>query len=129
WCREAAPRGRRPAGDDREDAMTNEAKEPAATAPTGDAVEVGTVLEVDDVRVVRQGRALIDGIGLAVQAGEQWALLGPNGAGKSTLLGLCGAQTHPTTGTVHVLGHRLGRVDMRTLRTRIGHVDPRTRID
>lgn len=87
------------------------------------------VLSVADVSVVRQGRALIEGISLDVHAGQQWALLGPNGAGKSTLLALCGARLHPTRGTVHVLGHRLGRVDMRWLRTTIGHVDPRTRIE
>ncbi|SMG13631.1 iron complex transport system ATP-binding protein [Rhodococcus rhodochrous J3] len=87
------------------------------------------VLRLHDVSVVRQGRALVAHVDLDIRAGEQWALLGPNGAGKSTLLALCGAQLHPTTGTVHVLGHRLGRVDMRELRTHIGHVDPRTRID
>lgn len=87
------------------------------------------VLRVDNVSVVRQGRALVEQIGVEVQAGEQWALIGPNGAGKSTLLALCGARLHPTSGTVHVLGHRLGRVDMRELRTHIGHVDPRSRIE
>lgn len=87
------------------------------------------VLSVEDAGVVRQGRALLESVGLEVRAGEQWALLGPNGAGKSTLLGLCGARLHPTTGIVRVLGHRLGRVDMRQLRTHIGHVDPRTRIE
>lgn len=87
------------------------------------------VLRLQDVSVVRQGRALVAHVDLDIRAGQHWALLGPNGAGKSTLLALCGAQAHPTTGTVHVLGHRLGRVDMRELRTHIGHVDPRTRID
>ncbi|MFD4369533.1 ABC transporter ATP-binding protein [Rhodococcus sp. NPDC058521] len=87
------------------------------------------VLAVNDVTVVRQGRALIESISVDVRAGEQWALFGPNGAGKSTLLALCGARLHPTSGTVHVLGHRLGRVDMRSLRTHIGHVDPRSRIE
>ncbi len=87
------------------------------------------VLAVRDVRVMRGGRALIDGVDLTVRSGEQWTVMGPNGAGKSTLLALCGARLHPTSGTVHVLGFRLGRVDMRWLRTRIGHVDPRTRID
>ncbi|MGW0174583.1 ABC transporter ATP-binding protein [Rhodococcus sp. NPDC003322] len=87
------------------------------------------VLSVRDVSVLRQGRALIDSVSVDVRSGEQWTLLGPNGAGKSTLLALCGARLHPTRGTVHVLGHRLGRVDMRWLRTHIGHVDPRSRIE
>jgi iron complex transport system ATP-binding protein len=62
---------------------------------------------------------------LTVAEGEQWALLGPNGAGKTTILGMCGAETHPTTGTVHVLGGQLGKVELQQLRRTIGHVNPR----
>ena len=61
-----------------------------------------------------------------VGAGEQWAVLGPNGAGKSTLLDIAAAVRHPSRGTVHILGQRVGRVDLRDLRERIGHVDMRT---
>ncbi len=82
------------------------------------------VLRVEDVRFVRDRRTLLDDVSLTVRAGEHWALLGANGAGKSTLLGLAGAHRHPTSGQVHVLGHRLGRVDVRDLRAWIGHVDP-----
>jgi len=63
-----------------------------------------------------------------VHAGQHWALLGPNGAGKSTLLALAGAQRHPSRGSVDVLGERLGHVDVRELRKRIGTVDVRLRI-
>ncbi|MGZ8179282.1 ABC transporter ATP-binding protein [Williamsia sp. SKLECPSW1] len=87
------------------------------------------VVETTGVDVVRGGRHLLSDIGLRVHAGEHWALLGPNGAGKSTLLHILGAFGHPTRGTVDVLGARLGRVDMRELRTHIGHVDPRHRLD
>ena len=79
--------------------------------------------------VVRGGRKLLSDVSLTVSPGEHWALLGPNGAGKSTLMTILGARGHPTTGVVDVLGKRLGRVDMRELRTHIGHVDPRWRID
>ncbi|RCV53833.1 ABC transporter ATP-binding protein [Marinitenerispora sediminis] len=82
-------------------------------------------MAVRGVDLVRGGSVLLDGVELAVRPGEHWALLGPNGAGKSTLLGLLGAHRHPTRGEVHVLGHRLGRVDVRELRRHIGHVDPR----
>ena len=85
-------------------------------------------LAVRGVGVVRRGRALLSDVDLVVRPGEHWALLGPNGAGKTTLLTLLGAAGHPTTGTVDVLGHRLGRVDLRELRRRIGHVDPRHRM-
>src|SRR5690606_33855448 len=85
----------------------------------------GTVLDLRQVTFRRGGARILDGVDLLVRPGEHWALLGPNGAGKSTLLGLCGAITHPTSGTVDVLGERLGRVELQRLRRSIGHVDPR----
>ena len=83
------------------------------------------VLRLRDVDFVRQGNQLLSDIAVTVRAGERWALIGSNGAGKSTLLSLCGAEAHPTRGTVEVLGHRLGRVEIRKLRESIGHVNPR----
>ncbi|MDI3404417.1 ABC transporter ATP-binding protein [Streptomyces cavernicola] len=83
------------------------------------------LLRATDVSVVRDGRALLDGVSLTVRAGEHWALLGANGAGKTTLLRLLGALAHPTRGAVELLGHRIGRVDLRELRALVGHVDPR----
>lgn len=83
------------------------------------------VLRLDRVTFRRNGTEILHGIDLQVKRGEHWALLGPNGAGKSTILGFCGAQSHPTSGTVDVLGGRLGRVDLQELRRHIGHVNPR----
>lgn len=51
---------------------------------------------------------------------ERWVVVGANGSGKTSLLRLAGAQTRPATGTVDVLGERLGRTDLRELRRRIG---------
>lgn len=87
------------------------------------------LLDAVDVDVVRSKRYLLRDVSIAVAAGEHWALLGPNGAGKSTLMAILGARSHPTAGHVEVLGNRLGKVDMRELRTHIGHVDPRWQID
>lgn len=67
---------------------------------------------------------LLDTIDWTVADGEHWVLLGPNGAGKTTLLNLAAAFSHPSDGTVEVLGETLGTVDMRTLRERIGTVEP-----
>lgn len=86
------------------------------------------VLELADVTFRRDGKQIIDGISLTVQAGEHWALLGPNGAGKSTLLGFCAAVTFPTSGTVQVLGAQMGHTDLTVLRRSIGHVNPRHRL-
>lgn len=63
-----------------------------------------------------------------VRAGERWALLGPNGAGKSTALSVAGATRHPSSGSAEVLGRRLGRTDLRELRSHIGVVDHALRI-
>src|SRR5262245_51387420 len=86
--------------------------------------EPTAVLRADDVRFVRDRRALLDDVSLTVHEGDHWALLGANGAGKSTLLSILGAYQHPTSGQVDILGHRLGRVDVRDLRAFIGHVNP-----
>ncbi|MET8011660.1 ATP-binding cassette domain-containing protein [Streptomyces sp. NPDC005271] len=83
------------------------------------------VLRAMDVDVVRDGTYLLRSVSLTVRQGEHWALLGANGAGKSTLLGLLGATAHPTRGTVEVLGRTLGQVDLRELRSLVGHVNPR----
>ncbi|MFF2368964.1 ABC transporter ATP-binding protein [Agromyces sp. NPDC058110] len=91
---------------------------------TGAAPDV-PVLRLDEVVFVRDGRTILDRVSLTVEAGEHWALLGPNGAGKSTILGFCGALAHPTSGSVEVLGGRLGRVELQALRREIGHVNPR----
>ena len=67
---------------------------------------------------------LLEGIDWTVEPGEHWVVLGPNGAGKTTLLNLAAAFSHPSEGTVEVLGETLGEVDMRTLRESIGTVEP-----
>jgi iron complex transport system ATP-binding protein len=87
-------------------------------------------IEMRDVRVWRWVAAesrravLLEEIEWTVQPGEHWVVLGPNGAGKTTLLNLAAAVSHPSEGEVWVLGKRLGAVDMRALRERIGTVEP-----
>ena len=71
--------------------------------------------------VVRRGDAtLLDSVDWQVELDERWVVLGPNGAGKTTLLRLAGAELHPTSGVVDVLGERLGSADVFDLRPRIG---------
>ena len=83
-----------------------------------------TVLRLAGVDLVRGDRLLLDRVSVTVRAGEHWALLGPNGAGKSTLLRIMATYAHPTRGEVHILGHRLGRVNVFALRPWIGQVSP-----
>src|SRR5215469_1141288 len=87
------------------------------------------VFEAACVDVVRDSRLLLDQVNVVIRAGEHWALLGPNGAGKSTLLQIMATYGYPSRGHVDVLGHRLGRVDVFTLRPQIGHVSPHHRVE
>lgn len=61
----------------------------------------------------------IDGINLAVRAGEVFGLLGPNGAGKSTLIDVILGLKTPTEGQVRVFGTDV-MSDPRSVRRRIG---------
>ncbi|MWB98428.1 ABC transporter ATP-binding protein [Agromyces seonyuensis] len=79
-----------------------------------------TVLQFDDVSVVRDGSTILDSIDWTVTDDQRWAVLGPNGAGKTTLLQMAAAAMHPSSGTVHVLGEQLGKVDVFELRPMIG---------
>ena len=75
---------------------------------------------LNDVTVRRNGEPILDAVSLEVGEGERWAVLGPNGAGKSTLVRLLSARMHPSSGSVEILGERLGRVDVFELRPLIG---------
>lgn len=64
---------------------------------------------------------MLDDVTLEVEAHQRWLVLGPNGSGKTSLLRVAALYDHPSSGTVDVLGERLGRVDVRQLRRRIGY--------
>jgi ABC-type branched-subunit amino acid transport system ATPase component len=65
-------------------------------------------LSVHDVTVRFGGRVAVDAVSLHVGAREIVGLIGANGAGKSSLMNAIGGFV-PSTGTVDVLGHDLGR--------------------
>ena len=77
-----------------------------------------------DVRLVRDGRRLLDAIDWTVEPGQRWVVLGPNGSGKTTLLRIASLYLHPSSGEVRVDGEVLGRTDVRQLRRRIGLASP-----
>lgn len=78
------------------------------------------VLRMEGLRVVRDGNTILDGLDFVVRSGERWVVLGQNGCGKTTLLRVASLYLHPTAGEVEVLGHQLGRSDIRKLRHLVG---------
>lgn len=80
------------------------------------------VLRLADVSFRRGVTEILRGITWSVGPGEHWVVLGRNGSGKTTLAQVASLYEHPSSGTVEVLGERLGRTDVRTLRRRIGFV-------
>jgi len=81
---------------------------------------MGAILQLSDISVRRGDRVILGPLNWQVLEGQRWVILGPNGAGKTTLLQICSSLIHPTTGEIHILGEKLGRVDVFELRTRIG---------
>ena len=57
----------------------------------------------------------VDGISFEVDAGTTVGLLGGNGAGKTTTISMLLGLIRPTSGTVKVLGHDMGRERHRAL--------------
>jgi iron complex transport system ATP-binding protein len=84
----------------------------------------GAVFAVEGVGLRRQGRAILSDVTLRIESGERWVVLGPNGAGKTTLLRILSTYLRASSGTVEVLGCRMGRVNVEDLRPRIGYLSP-----
>jgi ABC-2 type transport system ATP-binding protein len=79
----------------------------------------GAAVEIENLKVVRGGRRVLDGISLGVAGGSVTGLLGPSGCGKSTLMrAIVGVQI-VAAGRVAVLGGRAGSPE---LRKRVGYV-------
>ncbi len=82
------------------------------------------VVAIEGVSIVRDGHLLIRDVSWEIRPNERWILFGANGSGKTTLLEVASSYLFPTRGVVHLFGHKLGKVDVRSLRPRIGYVGP-----
>jgi molybdate transport system ATP-binding protein len=80
-----------------------------------------------NLRVVYDGKAVLDNVSWDVKKGEKWALTGPNGSGKSTLLSIITAD-HPQrfSNDYDLFDQKRGgkRVSIWEIKQRIGHVSP-----
>lgn len=88
------------------------------------AAEPRPVLEVQDVAVSLGGRRVLDGVDLALEAGEVLGLVGPNGAGKTTLLRTALGLIAPERGRVRIEG-----AEPRRARRRVGYVPQKHDVD
>jgi len=67
-------------------------------------------LSLSNVSKAFEGLRAVDGVSLAVGAGERRALIGPNGAGKTTLFSLISGETQPTAGQITLFGRNVTRL-------------------
>lgn len=65
-------------------------------------------IRVEHVNKVFGSKIVLDDINMTVPDGQIYGLSGPNGAGKSILLRILCGLMKPTSGTVTILGKRLG---------------------
>ncbi len=68
------------------------------------------------------GARALDGVGLALGAGELVCVVGPNGSGKSTLLRLCAGLLAPSAGTLELDGRPLATLAPRERARRLAFV-------
>ena len=69
------------------------------------------MLEIKNLHASVDGKEILKGIDLKVNAGEVHAIMGPNGSGKSTLLNLLGGLDTPTEGSVWLAGEELSALN------------------
>ena len=77
------------------------------------------MLEIRDIHVAVDGKAILKGLSLTVKENEVHAIMGPNGSGKSTLLGILSTLLQPSAGRVRY-GTRTAEEWGDALRARIG---------
>jgi len=87
-----------------------------------------TVLELDTLTCRFGAFTAVDGLTLAVMAGECFGLLGSNGAGKTTTLKMLTTLLPPTSGEARVAGFSI-RAQAMEVRRAIGYVPQAVSVD
>lgn len=85
-------------------------------------MSASSIISLDRVIWRREDKTILNGVEWQVSPGENWAVLGLNGSGKTTILNMINGYIWPSEGSVSVLGHPFGQVDLRELRKSIGWV-------
>ncbi len=69
---------------------------------------MSTLMECNNLTKKYGAKTAVDNISLSIESGHIIGLLGPNGSGKTTLIKMINGLLIPTSGTLSVLGHRIG---------------------
>ena len=86
------------------------------------ASRIPLIIELSKISLYMDEKVILKDISWNVKRGEHWAVLGANGSGKTMMLKIVNGYLWPSEGTVSVLGHQFGTVDLRRLRKSIGWV-------
>ena len=78
------------------------------------------VIETQNLCKSYNGRIVVDHLNLSVPQGCVYGFLGPNGAGKSTTMKMLLGLTHPTSGSVQLLGKTMNEENRITLLRQTG---------
>jgi len=80
------------------------------------------IAQIDELTIHYGKRVAVDGLSLALDAGEIALMLGPNGAGKSTTLSALAGAIVPTHGTISIAGQDVAKAP-RAVRAKVGFAD------
>ncbi|NOX08106.1 MAG: ATP-binding cassette domain-containing protein [Gammaproteobacteria bacterium] len=78
-------------------------------------MDSNSIVDVKNVSFSRGQRRIFEDISFSIPRGKITAIMGPSGTGKTTLLRLMGGQLRPSSGSVHVLGEDVARLNTRRL--------------
>ena len=92
-----------------------------------DAIELPALrerIEFRDIVFTYPGtdRAVLNGVNLTVQAGQNIAIVGPNGSGKTTLMNLLPGFYNTDSGSILIDGQNIADCTLKSLRAQIGMV-------
>lgn len=80
------------------------------------------MIEAREIRVMRGGRAVLDGASLSVASGETVAVEGPSGSGKSTLVRVMATLIEPDAGEVLLDGVAAHALPPAAYRVRVAYL-------
>ncbi|OBZ82745.1 hypothetical protein A0J61_09205, partial [Choanephora cucurbitarum] len=103
-----------------------EQQKQARRQPEIDTSQNKPIVEMKDVKVIYNGKPILQDINWTVRQGERWALLGPNGSGKTTLLSfLSGDHPQAYANDLSLFGRRRGTGEsIWEIKQRVGLVSP-----